>query len=537
MENNNQNKQRIPRKDENKNTKLIKKDDSNNQKGSKYKSNISKNSENKIQNDNNSSQLSSKLNKINSISKKTGSSSFKIEKLVEPIEKKQKIEEISNLIQNLGNENQILSKKLNIMRNENEALVKLFHSFNIQQEKRIETKMNNKMFENKYIEKFALKYNLNGFDYFPYIHLDDFDNDFEIQTIEFYYLAISDDNKKKEYCFSKDKKIFTIQYDDDKFGNLFFIIEREKDLSNGEDIFSVLALKQDDKGSFGIPKIFEIEQEKLIVSFCEEDFSKSKLEDYYEIQDLYSKFNDYKEKKSNNNRTDSEEKEYIENLKEAIKNKNEALKKNNKTKKKDDRHEIIKEHILTISIYKVEEVLDGFFTNPLEIEIIIEKGVSKKIPSNSYIIVEAKNHNNIKEIKENLFDKKFLLESLQIPLETIFIVGILNSKPIIDEHTIDTMKNLTDNFIILYPSSLDDNEDVKYYDTKIENKKEINSLQNKIDDIKKNTDKIPTLLVDMKTMKKDIDEIKKILINIQNHFNQHNPQNQQQNQQQKTNQE
>ena len=38
------------------------------------------------------------------------------------------------------------------------------------------------MFEKKYSEKFALKYNLNGFDYFPYIHLDD---DLETQTIEF----------------------------------------------------------------------------------------------------------------------------------------------------------------------------------------------------------------------------------------------------------------------------------------------------------------------------------------------------------------
>ena len=366
MENNNQNKHRVPRKDENKNTKIIKKDDSNNQKGSKYKSNISKNSEDKIQNDNNSSQLISKLNKINSISKNTGSSSFKIEKLVEPIEKKQKIEEISNLIQNLGNENQILSKKLNIMRNENEALVKLFHSFNIQQEKRIETKMNNKMFENKYIEKFALKYNLNGFDYFPYIHLDDFDNDFEIQTIEFYYLAISDDNKKKEYCFSKDKKIFTIQYDDDKFGNLFFIIEREKDFSNGEDFYSVLALKHDDKSSLGIPKIFQKDKEKLTVSFWEEDFTSSKIEDYYEIQDLYSKLYDYKEQKKNNNLKDNEEKEKIKIINDTLKLKNDALKNDNKTKKKNDNNEAIKEHTLTISIYKVERELDGFYTNPLD---------------------------------------------------------------------------------------------------------------------------------------------------------------------------
>ena len=64
----------------------------------------------------------------------------------------------------------------------------------------------------------------------------------------------------------KDIKIFTIQYDE-KFGNLFFIIEREKDFSNGEDIYSVLALKNDDKNNFGIPKIFEKEKDKLTVSF------------------------------------------------------------------------------------------------------------------------------------------------------------------------------------------------------------------------------------------------------------------------------
>ena len=415
------------------------------------------------------------------------------------------------------------------MKEEDEALVKLFHIFDMQQVKSMEKKMNDKMFEKKYSEKFALKYNLNGFDYFPYIHLDD---DLETQTIEFYYIIISDDNKKKEYCFLKDKKIFTIQYDDDKFGNLFFIIEREKDFSNGEDFYSVLALKHDDKGSLGIPKIFQKDKEKLTVSFWEEDFTSSKIEDYYEIQNLYSKLYDYKEQKKNNNLKDNEEKEKIKIINDALKLKNDALKNDNKTKKKNDNNEAIKEHTLTISIYKVERELDGFYTNPLDLEIIIEKGVSKKIPCNSYIIVEAKNHNKIKEIKANLFEKRSILANIQIPLEKIFIVGILNSKPNIDEHTID-MKPLPDNCIILYSSSLDDNENDKYYSTKIKDKKEINSLQNQIDDIKKNTDKIPSLMDEMKTMRKNIDEIMKILINLQNQQNQQY----QQNQQQKTNQE
>ena len=39
----------------------------------------------------------------------------------------------------------------------------------------------------------------------------------------------------------------------------------------------------------------------------------------------------------------------------------------------------------------------------------------------------------------NLFDKKSLLINLQIPVEKIFIVGILNSKQIMDTHTIDIM--------------------------------------------------------------------------------------------------
>ena len=316
----------------------------------------------------------------------------------------------------------------------------------------------------------------------------------------------------------KDKKIFTIQYDDDKFGNLFFIIEREKDFSNGEDFYSVLALKHDDKSSLGIPKIFQKDKEKLTVSFWEEDFTSSKIEDYYEIQDLYSQLYDYKEQKKNNNLKDNEEKEKIKIINDTLKLKNDALKNDNKTKKKNDNNEAIKEHTLTISIYKVERELDGFYTNPLDLEIIIEKGVSKKIPCNSYIIVEAKNHNKIKEIKANLFEKRSILANIQIPLEKIFIVGILNSKPNIDEHTID-MKPLPDNCIILYSSSLDDNENDKYYSTKIKDKKEINRLQNQIDDIKKNVDKIPTLI-------KDIDEMKEMIKNIQNQLNQQQKTNQ-----------
>ena len=87
------------------------------------------------------------------------------------------------------------------------------------------------------------------------------------------------------------------------------------------------------------------------------------------------------------------------------------------------------------------------------------------------------------------------------------------------------MKPLPDNCIILYSSSLDDNENDKYYSTKIKDKKEINRLQNQIDDIKKNVDKIPTLI-------KDIDEMKEMIKNILNQQNQQN----QLNQQQKTNQ-
>lgn len=68
-----------------------------------------------------------------------------------------------------------------------------------------------------------------------------------------------------------------------------------------------------------------------------------------------------------------------------------------KPKKKDGKDETIKEHTLTISIYKVERELDGFYTNPLDLEIKIEKGISKKIPCNSYIIVEAKNHLKLKK--------------------------------------------------------------------------------------------------------------------------------------------
>ena len=137
METNNQNQSSISEEKENKNTIDIKKDEQDSQKSLKLNT---MNSRNNKQNDNSSSLLSSKSSKKKALSKKSEKSSLKIEKLVSPDKKKAEIEEISNLIQKLGNGNQTLSKKLNIMKEEDEALVKLFHIFDMQQVKSMEKK-------------------------------------------------------------------------------------------------------------------------------------------------------------------------------------------------------------------------------------------------------------------------------------------------------------------------------------------------------------------------------------------------------------
>ena len=53
---------------------------------------------------------------------------------------------------------------------------------------------------------------------------------------------------------------------------------------------------------------------------------------------------------------------------------------------------------------------------------------NKIIPKNSYILVEAKNHDKLQDLVKNMHNKATLLGKIGIPEEKMFFVGIFNSK-------------------------------------------------------------------------------------------------------------
>ena len=165
---------------------------------------------------------------------------------------------------------------------------------------------------------------------------------------------------------------------------------------------------------------------------------------------------------------------------------------------------INKKSNLTISIRKINRELDGMYTNPCDITIQSICG-EKTIPKLSYILVEAKNNINTKDLLTNIYNKKGLLKKLLIPVKKMFFVGILNKSPI-DEDNSDWLKKHLDNIIILYSSSLDDEITDKYFCNQLKYKKEIIDIKKELTSINNN----------IKEINVKIPEILRILTELQN---------------------
>ena len=73
---------------------------------------------------------------------------------------------------------------------------------------------------------------------------------------------------------------------------------------------------------------------------------------------------------------------------------------------------------------RIEKELDGLFST--EKEVVLTKNNSKiKIPQNSFIIVEVKNHNKYSDITKNIIEKRNLLSKLGIDVMCLYFIGIL----------------------------------------------------------------------------------------------------------------
>ena len=162
-----------------------------------------------------------------------------------------------------------------------------------------------------------------------------------------------------------------------------------------------------------------------LVSFRKDDFTSVQLQKYYDIQQLYSQINELREKKLKSMNSENSI-GYAENFKALV----EILDKKIKEIQYDRKKESKNEYQLRIIIQKLNRELDGFYTNPDEISIKTGD-ILQTIPKNSYILVEAKNNNKLKNIITNLNNKRILLANAHIPLDNMYFIGILNSKPLL----------------------------------------------------------------------------------------------------------
>ena len=439
-----------------------------------YKSENSKSQKENLSND-------AKTDNSNKTSDKI---SLKISNLVSTEKCKIEMEETQKLIEGLKENKSLLNKKLNYIKEEDDKITKFFKCFDIFEAEKIKTKMTDKMFEKKYTEKFALKYNLRRFDYLPFLEMSE---NLENQTLNLLHIVLDNGNKTpklKEYCFLNEKKIFTFNFEDKVLGKLFFILEKEKNLKNGEDIFSILALNSE---HFGIPKVLMKEKFYFTVSFRKEDFTSFKLQKYYDIQQLYSQINEYREKKGKSMNSENSI-GYAENFKALV----ETLDKKINEIQYDRKEESKNEYQLRIIIQKFNRELDGFYTNPDEISI--KSGDAfQTIPKNSYILVEAKNNNKLKNIITNLNNKRLLLSNAHIPLDNMYFIGILNSKPPIEEMN---QKNFIkpDKFIITYSDELNEDVSQKYYSEELNYKKELIDMRKNLEEIKNDIKELKELM-------------------------------------------
>ena len=192
-----------------------------------------------------------------------------------------------------------------------------------------------------------------------------------------------------------------------------------------------------------------IDNNNSIQKSSEKEILKKKLKIYEiklkHIKEKFSKENITKELAKKN-----EELEILNLEIEIDENKDDSEAKKNALIKEIEEYEKLLKPI-TVTIRKLDQEFDGLYINKKEFVLKNDLGYEMKIPANSFVIVEVKNHNNYFDLSLNLEKKEKILKSIGFPIDKFFFVGILRSvdKERKEKGKLRKLKNK--NMIIIYP--------------------------------------------------------------------------------------
>ena len=274
-----------------------------------------------------------------------------------------------------------------------------------------------------------------------------------------------------------------------------------------------------------------IDNNNSIQKSSEKEILKKKLKIYgiklKHIKEKFSKENITKELAKKN-----EELEILNLEIEIDENKDDSEAKKNALIKEIEEYEKLLKPI-TVTIRKLDQEFDGLYINKKEFVLKNDLGYEMKIPANSFVIVEVKNHNNYFDLSLNLEKKEKILKSIGFPIDKFFFVGILRSvdKERKEKGKLRKLKNK--NMIIIYPDEttflgvslfdeiIDKNgKEEKAQSTEDKSSKNFQdeviqmfrNLSNEIKEIKNNMNIMGNKISDMDnkigTMGKDIDYLK-----------------------------
>ena len=274
-----------------------------------------------------------------------------------------------------------------------------------------------------------------------------------------------------------------------------------------------------------------IDNNNSIQKSSEKEILKKKLKIYEiklkHIKEKFSKENITKELAKKN-----EELEILNLEIEIDENKDDSEAKKSALKKEIEEYEKLLKPI-TVTIRKLDQEFDGLYINKKEFVLKNDLGYEMKIPANSFVIVEVKNHNNYFDLSLNLEKKEKILKSIGFPIDKFFFVGILRSvdKERKEKGKLRKLKNK--NMIIIYPDEttflgvslfdeiIDKNgKEEKAQSTEDKSSKNFQdeviqmfrNLSNEIKEIKNNMNIMGNKISDMDnkigTMGKDIDYLK-----------------------------
>ena len=274
-----------------------------------------------------------------------------------------------------------------------------------------------------------------------------------------------------------------------------------------------------------------IDNNNSIQKSSEKEILKKKLKIYEiklkHIKEKFSKENITKELAKKN-----EELEILNLEIEIDENKDDSEAKKNALIKEIEEYEKLLKPI-TVTIRKLDQEFDGLYINKKEFVLKNDLGYEMKIPANSFVIVEVKNHNNYFDLSLNLEKKEKILKSIGFPIDKFFFVGILRrvDKERKEKGKLRKLKNK--NMIIIYPDEttflgvslfdeiIDKNgKEEKAQSTEDKSSKNFQdeviqmfrNLSNEIKEIKNNMNIMGNKISDMDnkigTMGKDIDYLK-----------------------------